>query len=71
MYHKNANKKQKMCSLCPLAGPNMPVTWASTEHQAGIHRTSAGQQVPVKRAMCAQKLGLISGNTDKRDLQIE
>ena len=43
----------------------MPVAWASTAHQAGIHRTSAGQQVPVERAMSAQMLGLILGNIDK------
>ena len=42
MYHKNANKKQKMCSQCPLAGPNMPVTWASIEHRVGIHSPPSG-----------------------------
>lgn len=62
MYHKNANKKQKMCPLCPLAGPTMPeirksqpVAWASTARRMGIRRTSAGQQVPVERAASAQK----------------
>ena len=54
-----------MCPLCPLAGPTMPIAWASTAHQVGIHRTSAGQQVPVVRAMSAQMLGLILGNIDK------
>ena len=49
----------------PLVGPTMPVAWASTAHQVGIHRTSAGQQVPVERAMSAQMLGLILGNIDK------
>ena len=48
----------------PLVGPTMPVAWASTAHQVGIHRTSAGQQVPVERAMSAQMLGLILGNID-------
>ena len=51
--------------MCPLVGPTMPVAWASTAHQAGIHRTSAGQQVPVGRATSAQILKLILGNTDK------
>lgn len=41
----------------PLAGPTIPVAWASTAHQVGIHRTSAGQQVPVLRAMNAHTLG--------------
>ena len=49
----------------PLVGPTMPVAWASTAHKVGIHRTSAGQQVPVERAMSAQMLGLILGNIDK------
>ena len=72
MYHKNANKKQKMCPLCqkmcplcPLVGPTMPVAWASTARRMGIHRTSAGQQVPVVRATSAQKTESILGNTDK------
>ena len=65
MYHKNANKKQKMCPLCPLAGPTMPVAWASAEQALGIRRTSAGQQVPVERATSAQKTESILGNTDK------
>ena len=65
MHHKNANKKQKMFPLCPLTGPTMPVAWASTAHQVGIHRTSAGQQVPVVRAISAQKTSPILGNTDK------
>ncbi|RHC72710.1 hypothetical protein DW830_13890 [Prevotella sp. AM34-19LB] len=52
--------KVKKCLLksgkvSPLEGPIMPVAWASTAHQAGIHRTSAGQQVPIKRAMSAPK----------------
>ena len=51
----------QMFPLCPLADPTMPVTRASTAHQAGIHRTSAGQQVPVLRAMNAHTLGLILG----------
>lgn len=51
--------------MCPLVGPTMPVAWASTAHQAGIHRTSAGQQVPIRRAMNAQKFGPVLGNTDK------
>ena len=55
----------QMFPLCPLAGPTMPVTRASTAHQAGIHRTSAGQQVPIERAMSAQMLGLFLGNADK------
>ena len=55
----------QMFPLCPLADPTMPVTRASTAHQAGIHRTSAGQQVPVGRATSAQILKLILGNTDK------
>ena len=54
-----------MFPLCPLADPTMPVTRASTAHQAGIHRTSAGQQVPIERAMSAQMLGLFLGNIDK------
>ena len=65
MYHKNANKKQKMCPLCPLAGPTMPVAWASAEQALGIRRTSAGQQVPVERATSAQKTESILSNTDK------
>ena len=65
IYHKNANKEQKMCPLCPLVDPTMPVAWASTAHQVGIHRTSAGQQVPVLRALVAQKTRSILGNTDK------
>ena len=55
----------------PLVGPTMPSAWASTAHQAGIHRTSAGQQVPVRRAMSAQKLGLISGKTSVYSLQLQ
>ena len=43
----------------------MPVAWAPTAHQAGIYRTSAGQQVPIERAMSAQMLGLFLGNIDK------
>ena len=50
--------------LCPLAGLTMPVTRASTAHQAGIHRTSAGQQVPIRRAMSAQTSGLVLGNAE-------
>ena len=37
-------------------------TPSSTAHQAGIHRTSTGQQVPIRRAMSAQKSGLVWGN---------
>ena len=55
----------QMFPLCPLADPTMPVTRASTAHQAGIHRTSAGQQVPIRRTMSAQTLGLVLGNTEK------
>ena len=55
----------QMFPLCPLADPTMPVTRASTAHQAGIHRTSAGQQVPIRRAMSAQKSGPVLGNTEK------
>ena len=62
--------KVKKCLLksgkvSPLVGPTMPVAWAPTAQQAGIHRTSAGQQVPIERAMSAQMLGLFLGNTDK------
>ena len=55
----------QMFPLCPLADPTMPVTRASTAHQAGIHRTSAGQQVPIRRAMSAQKPEPVLGNTEK------
>ena len=55
MYHKNANKKQE----------NVPTSGSNYARRMGIHRTSAGQQVPVVRAMSAQMLGLILGNTDK------
>lgn len=48
-----------------VGNPTMPVTRASIAHQVGIHRTSTGQQVPIRRAMIAQKSGLILGNTDK------
>lgn len=56
MYHKNANKKQKMC-----------LSTTSGSHHArrmGIRRTSAGQQVPVKRATSAQKTESILGYTE-------
>ena len=49
----------------PSVGLPVPVTRASVAHQAGIHRTSAGQQVPIRRAMSAQKSGLVLGNTEK------
>ena len=52
-----------MFTLCPPAGNTMPVTRAFTAHQVGIHRTSAGQQVPIYRATNAQTLGPVLGNT--------
>ena len=48
--------------LCPLADPTMPVIRASIAHQVGIHRTRAGQQVPIRRAMSAQTSGFVLGN---------
>ena len=44
----------QMFPLCPLADPTMPVTRASIAHQVGIHRTRAGRQVPIRRAMSTQ-----------------
>ena len=61
----NQFRMQKMCPLCPLAGPTMPVAWASTAHQVGIHRTSAGHQQNKRWATSAQKAESILGNTDK------
>ena len=55
MHHKNANKKLK----------NVPTSGSNYARRMGIHRTSAGQQVPVERATSAQILKLILGNTDK------
>ena len=57
MYHKNANKKQKMCPLCPLAGPTMPVVWASAARRMGIRRTSAGHPQKKRWATSARRTG--------------
>ena len=54
MHHKSANKKLK----------NVPTSGSNYARRMGIHRTSAGQQVPVGRATSAQILKLILGNTD-------
>ena len=42
-----------------------PTSGSNYARRMGIHRTSAGQQVPIERAMSAQMLGLILGNIDK------
>ena len=64
MYHKNANKKQKMCPLCPLAGPTMPeirksqpVAWASTARRMGIRSPSHGHPQNKRWATSARRTG--------------
>ena len=46
-----------MCSLCPIAGPNMPVTWASTEHRVGIHSPPSGHPQNKRWATNARRAG--------------
>ena len=58
-----------MFTLYPPAGNTMPVTRAFTAHQVGIHRTSAGQQVPIYRATNAQTSGPDLGNTILADFK--